>query len=66
MHLFLAVRLNNKDLKVKMGGIEVYHKQKWASVCDSTFTNTEATIACKSLKRGFEYGVVVKVRYFIH
>ena len=59
--MFLAVRLSSKDLKVNMGGMEVYHKNEWKTVCDATISNTEATVACRSLKRGFKHGVVIKV-----
>lgn len=43
------------------GGLLVYRNQKWVGVCDSHFTTTEATIACKSLNQGFNYGVAINV-----
>jgi len=31
------------------GRLEVYHNGVWASVCDHGFTDTEASVACRSL-----------------
>ena len=42
------------------GGLLFHQSNSWSYVCDDAFTNTEATVACKSLMYGYQYGVAIK------
>ena len=40
------------------GRLEIFHAGEWGSVCNTGFTEVEASVACVSL--GFEFGGIVK------
>ncbi|KAK6180370.1 hypothetical protein SNE40_012539 [Patella caerulea] len=49
------VRTNTR-FGATMGGLEVYHNNKWSGVCDTGMDNAVATVACKSLGQNYTYG----------
>jgi len=50
--LFLTVRLAGSELPYE-GRLEVYYSGTWGTVCDDSFDDIDATVACKSLGSGF-------------
>ena len=49
--LLLAVRLAGSGRPLE-GRLEVYYNGIWGTVCDDSFDNVDATVACKSLGSG--------------
>jgi len=47
----LPVRLAGSGLQYE-GRLEVKHNGQWGTVCDDSFTDVDATVACKSLGSG--------------
>jgi len=47
----LTVRLVNGPSQFQ-GRLEVYHSGRWGTVCDDSFSNVDARIACNSLGYG--------------
>ena len=43
-----AVRLAGSGLLYE-GRLEVYHNNRWGTVCSSSFDSTDATVACRSI-----------------
>ncbi|KAL8583915.1 hypothetical protein ACOMHN_009668 [Nucella lapillus] len=58
VYCYKNVRLTR--LKSDMGGLQVYHKGQWVSVCDHTFDDNAATAACRGLDKGWNYGLAIK------
>ena len=52
--LSLIVRLEGSGLPYE-GRLEVYHNGVWGTVCDDSFDDVAATVACKSLRSGLVY-----------
>ena len=48
---FATVRLAGSDLPHE-GRLEVYYNDQWGTVCDDSFDDVDATVACKSLGAG--------------
>jgi len=51
MLLLLIVRLAGSELPYE-GRLEIYYNGIWGTVCDDSFDNVDATVACKSLGSG--------------
>ena len=49
--LFLIVRLAGSELPYE-GRLEIYYSGSWGTVCDDSFDDVDATVACKSLGYG--------------
>ena len=49
--LLLTVRLAGSTLPYE-GRLEVYYNGIWGTVCDDSFGDVDATVACKSLGSG--------------
>lgn len=49
--LLLTVRLVGSGLQYE-GRLEVFYNGIWGTVCDDSFDNVDATVACKSLGSG--------------
>ena len=49
--LLLTVRLAGSGLPYE-GRLEVYYNGVWGTVCDDSFDNVDATVACKSFGAG--------------
>ena len=47
----LIVRLTGSGLPYE-GRLEVYYNGAWGTVCDDSFDDVDATVACKSLGSG--------------
>jgi len=47
----LTVRLVNGPSQYQ-GRLEVYHNGRWGTVCDDTFSDVDARVACNSLGYG--------------
>ena len=50
-YCLLTVRLAGSGLKYE-GRLEVFYSGIWGTVCDDSFDNVDATVACKSLGSG--------------
>nr|KAG5703087.1 hypothetical protein BaRGS_012149 [Batillaria attramentaria] len=59
---FGSVKLNRDDSSE--GAVQVYYNKRWFGVCDDAFTNTEATVACRTLNPEYKYGAALKGSVF--
>jgi len=57
----LSVRLGVNG-NARAGRLEIYYNGQWGTVCDDSFDNKDAKVACYML--GFGYGVAVLFYFF--
>jgi len=63
--LLLTVRLAGSGLPYE-GRLEVYYNGTWGTVCDDSFQNVDATVACRSLGSGLiNYFSIVVLLVFV-
>lgn len=53
MHAEGSLRIVPKrDDDPSTGRLEIYHEGEWGTICDDGFSNTGATVACRSINTG--------------